>query len=1047
VASVSSADTLSDRLTRELGSGLLDTERGAQVTNIPLPAEDVSSLRKSVMAIRQLLDAREGRVGSVMEKNMTLRDLVDAGVLTLSIAGNNLVGNLAGTAIAGGAGGGATIVVGGGSSAGVSDPRPTYVIPPAITGFWASGAFNSILLHWDGASINYANFAYVEVFRYTSDNSAAAVAAGAIGTSTTTFYDDAGGAYGATYYYWVRSVTTSGAVGPLNATSGTVATLQADVTVLMDALTGHLTEAQLFSSLSTRIGLIDAADTVPGSVANRISSAVNALSAVKSRAFYSATAPVTVAGVYTLQANDLWIDTAHQNKLYVYDGAAWTLAADTRVAQAVTDIANETTQRAAADSAETSARESLYAGFGAAAGTDYKVFNQATSPVGASVGDVWTWKTAAGVETFKRWDGSAWVDSLADKRAAVYRGDYASFGALPLATGTVIGDMARTTDTNTVYVWNGTGWAAKTSSPAPVFALVAQEKSTRADAVSAVANNVTTLTSRLDNFNGTSGVSLEASATTSASAITGLQAEYTVKIDSNGYVSGFGLASTANNAAPSSTFAVRADSFYVASPSGPGVPPAMPFIVQTAAGAWGPPGMYVRDAFIANASINNAKIADATIGNAKIVNLDGAKINAGTITSAQIAAGTITADRISTTSLSAITANTGALSVTGNLTMSTASAIIAGAGYGATGGWFAGYSGGAYKFSLGNALTFDGTALTIGASSISGLAPVATSGTLPWGSVTGVPSNVSNATVNRVFTQATAPTGTLYPGDIWNNTSPYGYTTETLYYNGSSWISSGRAPMMVVAASSSASWSDSEASAAIVAKGGGYARPGDVVNLYNESLGWGNSRMLSMSSDGWVDIALRVSGNEIINGTLSAAAIITGQVFAGVGLRVGSATRSGTTMSGSGAVFAAAGDASIGGSNGNITVSNTDGKIYLNGAIVYPGNIALPTFSATIGGTWTKDTNVAGDQSIGTVSISVSGGTGAPSYLWTVSDGGNTANNADRIYIAGGALGSSVALRGNVTLANEEVNATVSCTVTDSTGRTITQSVEAWLLY
>jgi len=65
-------------------------------------------------------------------------------------------------------------------------------------------------------------------------------------------------------------------------------------------------------------------------------------------------------------------------------------------------------------------------------------------------------------------------------------------------------------------------------------------------------------------------------------------------------------------------------------------------------------------------------------------------------------------------SLSAITTNTGALSVTGDLTMSATSAIRAGAGtYGTAGGWFAGYHSGAYKLSLGDKLLFDGTNLAV----------------------------------------------------------------------------------------------------------------------------------------------------------------------------------------------------------------------------------------------------------------------------------------------------------------------------------------------
>ena len=49
----------------------------------------------------------------------------------------------------------------------------------------------------------------------------------------------------------------------------------------------------------------------------------------------------------------------------------------------------------------------------------------------------------------------------------------------------------------------------------------------------------------------------------------GLRGQYTVKIDNDGYVSGFGLASTPVNGAPFSEFLVRADRFAIAAPSTP----------------------------------------------------------------------------------------------------------------------------------------------------------------------------------------------------------------------------------------------------------------------------------------------------------------------------------------------------------------------------------------------------------------------------------------------------------------------------------------------
>lgn len=115
----------------------------------------------------------------------------------------------------------------------------------------------------------------------------------------------------------------------------------------------------------------------------------------------------------------------------------------------------------------------------------------------------------------------------------------------------------------------------------------------------------------------------------------GLINKYVVKIDTNGYVSGFGLASTTNNATPLSDFIIRADRFSVASPSGPGITPVIPFIVtttpQTINGVSVPVGVYINGAFIQNGTITNAKIGNAAIDDAKIANLSAGKITAGSI--------------------------------------------------------------------------------------------------------------------------------------------------------------------------------------------------------------------------------------------------------------------------------------------------------------------------------------------------------------------------------------------------------------------------------
>jgi len=110
----------------------------------------------------------------------------------------------------------------------------------------------------------------------------------------------------------------------------------------------------------------------------------------------------------------------------------------------------------------------------------------------------------------------------------------------------------------------------------------------------------------------------------------GLTNKYTVKIDSNGYVSGFGLAYTANNAAPFSDFIIRADRFSIASPSGPGLTPIVPFIVTTTQstidGTVVPAGVYIDGAYIKGGTIQGSAILGGTITNSKLINVSANKI-------------------------------------------------------------------------------------------------------------------------------------------------------------------------------------------------------------------------------------------------------------------------------------------------------------------------------------------------------------------------------------------------------------------------------------
>lgn len=115
-----------------------------------------------------------------------------------------------------------------------------------------------------------------------------------------------------------------------------------------------------------------------------------------------------------------------------------------------------------------------------------------------------------------------------------------------------------------------------------------------------------------------------------------IESKYTVKVDTNGYVAGFGLIQEGNIASGvTSTFIVRADRFGIGTSAGPAIPARLPFMVLTSPDTKGnPAGVYMDNAMIANAAIGTAKIDSLAVTGAKIADLavDTIKISGNAIT-------------------------------------------------------------------------------------------------------------------------------------------------------------------------------------------------------------------------------------------------------------------------------------------------------------------------------------------------------------------------------------------------------------------------------
>lgn len=140
-----------------------------------------------------------------------------------------------------------------------------------------------------------------------------------------------------------------------------------------------------------------------------------------------------------------------------------------------------------------------------------------------------------------------------------------------------------------------------------------------------------------------------------ARSINGLEAQYTVKVDVNGRVAGYGLATTTKNGTPESKFIITVDRFGVGAV---GKADIFPFTVDAQKNRVGVNGELV---------VNGKAIIDnlnaGTIHGDKITanTLNANRIRAGSVTAREIASNAITADKISVTSLSAISADMGAI--------------------------------------------------------------------------------------------------------------------------------------------------------------------------------------------------------------------------------------------------------------------------------------------------------------------------------------------------------------------------------------------------
>ncbi len=290
-----------------------------------------------------------------------------------------------------------------------------------------------------------------------------------------------------------------------------------------------------------------------------------------------------------IQTTTAAVSTVGNNKMYMWDGTDWVLSTDQRVADTAASLTVEQQTRASETLALSNQVTALTASTGAnASGLSSELTARATD----------TTALASQLTTLTAFTGASIAGITAGQ------------------TVSTTADAALASQVSTVAALTG----------ASVAGIVANQ-SAATTATSAVASQVTTLQATADG--NTAAIALEAQ--TRADETGALFAEYTVKLDVDGKVSGYGLASSAT----SSTFEIRADKFAIAAPTGSDAG-VVPFAVLTSPTTIGgidvPAGTYIDSAFIKNGTITTAQIGNATIDTAQIT---------GLLTASQISAGTI----------------------------------------------------------------------------------------------------------------------------------------------------------------------------------------------------------------------------------------------------------------------------------------------------------------------------------------------------------------------------------------------------------------------
>ena len=153
-------------------------------------------------SVTNFLAIHGGRVGSGLDRAVTVREMLDSG---FAIATGNL-----GNGVGGGSGG--TVI----QPPDVPEIEFPVEFPTQPTGFEVISGVTSIMLLWD--NVNFEGAANTIIYRASDDDFSTAVV---LATTPASVYADITD-NSETYYYWIRHTNIDGEEGPLNDATGTM---------------------------------------------------------------------------------------------------------------------------------------------------------------------------------------------------------------------------------------------------------------------------------------------------------------------------------------------------------------------------------------------------------------------------------------------------------------------------------------------------------------------------------------------------------------------------------------------------------------------------------------------------------------------------------------------------------------------------------------------------------------------------------------------------------------------------------------------------------